>query len=46
MTDEDFDEDFLTAEELRHEWHDHAPLKYHDEGVRGCAACEARWECP
>jgi hypothetical protein len=32
--------------ELQHEWHDHPPLGYHDEGVAGCPACEARWECP
>jgi len=32
--------------ELLHEWHDHAPLKWNDEGVKGCPACEARWEIP
>jgi hypothetical protein len=29
-----------------HEWHDHAPLKWADEGVAGCPACEQHWECP
>jgi hypothetical protein len=28
-----------------HEWHDHAPLKWDDEGVPGCPACERHWEC-
>jgi len=27
-----------------HEWHDHAPLKWDDEGVKGCESCEKRWE--
>jgi hypothetical protein len=36
--------DAQAAEELTHEWHDHAPLRYADEGVPGCPACEARWE--
>lgn len=32
--------------EAEHEWHDHAPLTWEDEGVSGCPACEARWEIP
>ena len=31
-------------EELLHEWHDHPPLKWDDEGVPGCPSCERRWE--
>ncbi|SRR5216684_4764249 len=27
-----------------HEWHDHAPLKWDDEGVKGCESCEEHWE--
>ena len=36
--------EWLAHEELLHEWHDHAPLKYGDEAVAGCLACERRWE--
>lgn len=32
--------DQQTAEELLHEWHDHPPLKWDDEGP----SCKRRWE--
>lgn len=47
LLDDDQLPDGLPAEpESMHEWHDHAPLGYHDEAVAGCPQCEARWEVP